>query len=69
LDSAAADHDSVEILLTERGAYIVVNDWIPERPDYMPLGVSYYRIVDNGLAEACRTTSVTVPPPGYAVKN
>jgi hypothetical protein len=69
LDGATEDHDSAELLLTLAGAYILIDDWIPIRPDYMPLGQTYYRIVDNGLTEACRATRETIPPPGYAVKN
>ncbi len=69
LDAATEDHDSAELMLTLAGPYILIDDWIPIRPDYMPLGKTYYRIVDNGLTEVCRVTSETIPPPGYATKN
>ena len=55
-------------MLTPAGAYILIDDWIPLRPDYMPLGKTYYRIVDNGLTEVCRSTSETIPLPGYAIE-
>jgi hypothetical protein len=69
LDGAIENHDSSELVLTESGPYILIDDWIPIRPDYMPLGKTYYRIVDNGLTEVCRVTSETIPPPGYATKS
>lgn len=69
LNAAAEDRDSAELMLTPVGPYILIDDWIPLRPDYMPLGKTYYRIADNGLTEVCRLTSETIPPPGYAVKN
>lgn len=69
LNAATEEHDSAELMLTPAGPYILIDDWIPLRPDYMPLGKTYYRIVDNGLTEVCRSTSETIPPPGYAVKN
>lgn len=68
LNAATEDHDSAELMLTPAGAYILIDDWIPLRPDYMPLGKTYYRIVDNGLTEVCRSTSETIPPPGYAIE-
>jgi hypothetical protein len=69
LDGAIENHDSSELILTESGPYILIDDWIPVRPDYMPRGKTYYRIVDNRLTEVCRVTYHTIPPPGYAVKN
>lgn len=69
LDGAIENHDSWELILTESGPYILIDDWIPIRPDYMPLGKTYYRIADNGLTEVCRVTSEAIPPPGYPVKN
>ena len=69
LNAAVENHDSAELVPSPEGPYILINDWIPIRPDYMPLGKTYYRITGNGLTEVCRVTSETVPPPGYAVKN
>jgi hypothetical protein len=69
LDAAMEDHDSAELMLMPAGPYILINDWIPIRPDYMPLGKTYYRIANSGLTEVCRVTTETIPPPGYAVKN
>jgi hypothetical protein len=69
LNVATEDHDSAELVLTTTGPYILIDDWIPIRPDYMPLGKTYYRIVDNGLTEVCRVTSETIPPPGYAARS
>jgi hypothetical protein len=69
LDVVTENHDSAELLLTPTGPYILIDDWIPIRPDYMPLGKTYYRIADNGLREVCRSSSATITPPGYAVKN